>query len=302
MVRPDFFIIGAPKCGTTALSEYLRQHPEIGFSNPKEPIYFCTDFPRLRNFTEEADYLQSCFGQCADPGYRAVGEGSTAYFFSAAAPGNILAFAPQARFIVMLRNPLEMIPAYHAQMLLGLEEDVTDFAKAWALQPQRARGECLPKFNQEPALLQYARLGRLGAHLQRLRASIPAGRLKTILFDDLTADTRRVYAEVLAFLDIPDDGRTEFPRINESQTIRMRGLYQFGHRPPGRLMQLVSAGKRLFGIERLNIVPRMLAWNVQKTQRPLLSPGMRQTLLAEFGEDIDLLAELLGRDLAHWKA
>ncbi len=302
MVRPDFFIIGAPKCGTTALSEYLRQHPAIGFSEPKEPVYFCADFPELRNFTDEAAYLEQCFGHCGDMGYQAVGEGSTAYFLSEAAVPNILEFAPNARFIVMLRNPVDMIPAFHAQMLLGLEEDVADFAKAWALQTRRARGECLPKFNREPTILQYAKLGKLGSHLRRISGQVPEGRLKTILFEDFVADTRKVYEEVLAFLGVPGDGRVEFPKINERQAIRVRSLYQFGHRPPESLMKLVSVCKRVFGIERLNIVPRMLEWNVKQAQRKTLSSPMRNTLIAEFSEDIDLLSSLLGRDLSHWKA
>ena len=44
---PDFFIFGAPKCGTTALYEYLSRHPGVAMSSVKEPQYFCTDFPDI---------------------------------------------------------------------------------------------------------------------------------------------------------------------------------------------------------------------------------------------------------------
>jgi hypothetical protein len=302
MARPDFFIIGAPKCGTTALSEYLRQHSRIGFSQPKEPIYFSTDFPKVRNFTEEADYLERCFGHCRDQGYQAIGEGSTSYFFSVEAIPNILKFAPEARFIAMLRNPLEMIPALHAQKLLSLEEDERDFARAWGLQAERAAGRSLPKFCQQPELLQYRNLGKLGAHVQRIMDQVPEGRLKLILFDDFAKDARRVYEEVLEFLGVPDDGRAEFPRINESKKYQVQALYELGHRPPAGLMRVISAAKNLLGIERLNIMPRLLEWNVRRSQRKPLSPKLRAELLAEFAEDIGLLERLLGRDLAHWRS
>lgn len=301
MVRPDFFIIGAPKCGTTALSEYLRQHPRIGFSRPKEPIYFCTDLPGVRNFTEEAEYLEKCFGHCSGKDYLAVGEGSTSYFFSNEAIPNILEFEPAAKFIVMLRNPVEMIHALHSQKLLTLEEDVTDFETAWGLQERRARGEGLPKFHQEPALLQYAQLGRLGMHLRRIFSQAPAPQRKVVLFDDFVKDTPRIYEEVLAFLGVPSDHRTEFQRFNESRRLRMHALYEFGHRPPRRLMRWVFAFKEAFGIERLNILPKLIEWNLRRKQRRPLSPRLRSLLLAEFSNDIDLLSELLKRDLSHWK-
>ena len=87
--RPDFFILGAPKCGTTALSEYLRRHPRVFVSRPKEPHYFCADFdyyyaPGQR--TEE-HYLR-LFAE-ADEGHLAVGEASVWYLYSEDAARNI---------------------------------------------------------------------------------------------------------------------------------------------------------------------------------------------------------------------
>jgi hypothetical protein len=299
--RPDFFIIGAPKCGTTALSEYLRRHPRIGFSQPKEPVYFCTDFPKVRNYTEETDYLEHCFGHCRPSDCLAIGEGSTAYFYSTEAAGNILRFDPGARFIIMLRNPVDMIPALHAQKLLSLEEDESSFETAWALRRERLAGRKIPKFCVEPRLVDYADLGRLGQHAQRLFQEIPEPQRLVILFDDFARDTRSIYRQVLAFLGVPDDGRTEFPRINESRRLKNPTLYEFGHRPPPMLMRIVNAIKTALGIERLGILSRLLDWNVRQSERKPLSATMKQTLRQEFSEDIDRLATLLGRDLSDWR-
>lgn len=301
MVKPDFFIIGAPKCGTTALSEYLREHPRIGFSQPKEPVYFCTDFPRVRNYAEESDYLEKCFGHCQFANHLAVGEGSTTYFYSTKAVGNILKFNPAARFIIMLRNPLDMIPALHAQKLLGLEEDESDFEAAWALRPDRLAGRRLPKYCAEPSLVDYAELGKLGNHLQRHLVEIPENQRMIILFDDFSRDTFSVYGQTLKFLEVPNDGRTNFPKINESQQLKNPRLYEFGHRPPQTLMRVANAFKTIFGIKRLGILSKLLAWNVRIAQRAPLSSHMRQILLNEFSQDIDKLAKLIGRDLSHWQ-
>lgn len=81
----------------------------------------------------------------------------------------------------------------------------------------------------------------------------------------------------------------------------MHALYEFGHRPPRRLMRWVFAFKEAFGIERLNILPKLIEWNLRRKQRRPLSPRLRSLLLAEFSNDIDLLSELLKRDLSHWK-
>ena len=105
---PNFFIIGAPKCGTTALSEYLRTHPDVFFSEPKEPNYFNSDVvsKKLYYYTSLEDYLEKCFSGAE--GYKAVGEGSVRYLSSAVAVDNILKLYPNAKFIIMLRNPVDL--------------------------------------------------------------------------------------------------------------------------------------------------------------------------------------------------
>lgn len=300
--RPNFFIIGAPKCGTTALSEYLRQHPRVGFSKPKEPIYFSFDFPKACNYRDEATYLKECFEHCEGQDYLAIGEGSTAYFFSEVALLNILQFEPDARFIVMLRNPVEMIYAMHAQKILSLEEDELDFEKAWALQAERIQGRRLPKHAKEPQLLQYAKLGKLSLHLARIFKQVPKSQIKVILFDDFARNPSNVYIEVLEFLGVPSDNRNQFPRINESRRLRLLWLYEFSHRPPPKLMHIINAIKGWLGIQRLNITPRLIDWNIQAVRRPPLTSEMRRILVNEFANDIDRLGSMLCRDLSHWKA
>ncbi|MGH8212324.1 MAG: sulfotransferase, partial [Rhodanobacteraceae bacterium] len=98
--KPDFFIVGAPRCGTTWLYRHLSMHPRVFVSAQKEPHYFNTD-SRFRWIETAGDY-ESLFRD-APADAQAVGEASVLYLHSAVAAANILRYQPQARFIAMVR-------------------------------------------------------------------------------------------------------------------------------------------------------------------------------------------------------
>ena len=298
--RPNFFILGAPKCGTTALSEYLRQHERVFVSTPKEPHYFCDDFdyyyaPGQR--TEE-HYLR-LFADAGDE-HLAVGEASVWYLYSRAAARNIMAFDPGARVIVMVRNPVELVPSLHSQLSYMLDETEPDPAEAWELQASRARGEGLPPTVRVPEFLQYGEAARLGAQVRRLLEVVPREQVKVLVFDDLRADTGAVYRDTLAFLEVPDDGRSEFPRVNENKVHRTGAVARFTQRPPSALVGVARGFKRVAGIERLGVLDRVRRRNREVTRRGEISPEFAHTLRDHFRDDVAELGELIGRDLGHW--
>ncbi len=298
--RPDFFILGAPKCGTTALSEYLRRHPRVFVSRPKEPHYFCRDFdyyyaPGQRT---EQHYL-GLFAE-ADESHLAVGEASVWYLYSEDAARNIAEFDAAARVIVMVRNPAELVPSLHSQLLYTLDEDRPSVAEAWGLQQARRRGEAVPATARVPEFLQYGDAARLGAQLRRVYESFPHRQVKVIVFDDLRADTAAVYRESLAFLGVPDDGRTDFPRVNENKVHRAESLARFTQRPPRTLVAAARGVKRVSGVERLGVMDRLRHRNRQVTGRQELDPALDRELREFFREDVGELGELIGRDLSAW--
>ena len=164
MIKPNFFIIGAPKCGTTSLASWLAEHPEIYFSPTKEPHYFNTDHRRFLNSLQGYERLFAG----ATVQHRAVGEASVWYMYSAAAVANILDYAGEAKFIVMLRNPIEMAPSLHEELVFTGREDVKEFAEAWSLQDVRRNGQKLPPMVWEPKYVQYGDLCSLGVQLDRV--------------------------------------------------------------------------------------------------------------------------------------
>ncbi|MBA3893161.1 MAG: sulfotransferase domain-containing protein [Gemmatimonadales bacterium] len=297
--RPNFFLVGAPKCGTTALYEYLRPHPRVFMPELKEPHFFARDlgtYPRIK--TTEA--YTRLFAESTER-HLALGEASVYYLRSSVAIPAIRDFNPEARIIAMFRNPVDMVYSLHSQLLHVSEETVEDFESAWRLQERRARGLDLPPKVRSPLLIQYAQVGQFGTQAQRVLSTFPAAQVKLLLFDDFAASPQRVYDEVIDFLGIPHDGRSEFPRINENKRSRVAWLRRFYRKPPPALRATIRSLKEKVGGEGIGALKkRIVALNTVRERRPPLSPALRAELVETFRDEVALLARLMNRDLSHW--
>lgn len=301
-MKPDFFIVGGPRCGTTALSVYLSEHPQICFASPKEPNYYSEDLPGCRFAQSDEEYRSKFFAHHDPSRHRRVGEGSVWYLFSQVAVPKVLSVNPEARFIAMVRNPVVMVQSLHAKMVTTREEDEADFERAWRLQERRARGESVPPLCKEPKRLQYEALCRLGEQVARLKATAPAAQVRVIVFDDFQRETAKVYAEMMDFLGLEHDGRTSFPPINVNKRLRSTRLEDLLQRPPWPVQPMLDVLKQVGPVKRslLAVRMRLKSLNEDRTKREALSRAMRAELADVFREDVGLLGEQLGRDLSHW--
>jgi hypothetical protein len=302
---PDFFVVGAPRCGSTAFCRYLARHPAVCFSIPKETHYFTRLGPDWTPARLERDYLARYFPhQRAE--HRLVGEGSVSYLYAPDVIERIDALNPRARMLVLLRNPLEMLPSYHLRMLYILAEDVEDLPTAWALQDARARGERVPRTCPDVRLLGYREVVRFGAQIERLHAVVGRERSLVLLYDDLVADPPRVYRRALEFLGLEDDGRTEFARKLPSRRYRYRLLQRLLYSPPkparGLLERAHVRAKQNKRPGKKSLVKRLMRWNTIEARPAPLPAAFRAELRATLAEDVELLGKLLGRDLSHWLA
>jgi len=288
MSKPDFFIIGAPKCGTTSLASWLSRHPNIFMSPMKEPNYFNTD-EQVR-FRPSQKRYESLF-KSSNTQHRRIGEASTRYFASRQAIKNILDYSPDAQFVVMLRNPVEMAPSLHAQTVFKGDDDVVDFEQAWQLQGVRAAGKRLPADCVDPGLCQYGYICELGRHLERILKLVDRSRVHVILLDDLRADALAVYRQLLVFLDVPDDGRMHFPVLNAAKEVRSRWLF--------RLTRALWLLKSKLGVSRSFGIA---AQNQMKRARNPISGKMQQELHEYFSADVRKLESILDRDLSAWRS
>lgn len=298
MNQPNFFIVGAPKCGTTALSEYLREHPNVYISDPKEPHYFTFDFEEYRVTKTWTDY-SALFDQCNSE-QTAIGEGSVFYLCSTVALEKIKEYDPQAKIIVMLRNPVDMIYSFHSQLVFTADEDEKDFEQAWRLQKIRQQGQKIPSQCREPFFLQYAEMGKLGKQIERLQTIFPPEQVKIILFEDFVKSTKNVYDQVIEFLSIPNDQRTEFIRINENKSHKMGVVGNFTAKPPALLTNVALKARDMLGIKELGVLDKIRSLNTKVAAREPLSDELKEEMIQEFAPDIEKLAQLINRDLSHW--
>lgn len=299
MRHPNFFIIGAPKCGTTALTEYLQTHPDIFITNPKEPHFFSkNDIAGYEGVSTLDDYLRL---YSAIKEQKMVGEASVLYLYSSEALAKIKSFAPKAKIIVMLRKTSEYIYSYHSQLLLNGDENIMSFEEAWGIEHSRKKGKHIPKYCRAEKLLYYRDVGRLGNQLERLYTIFSGAQVHVIFLEDMAQNPKEVYKSVLQFLGVDDDGRTDFPVINENKKNRLNLLGDLWHHPPVWLTNISNNFKKTFRLQDKNLGAILHRWNRQTVKRDPIDKQFNQKLIDEFTSDIDKLAHLTGRDLSHWK-
>ncbi len=298
MRKPNFFIIGAPKSGTTAMAGYLGDHSDVHFCEPKEPCFFSSDFPGQQLVKREEDYL-ALFNE-EQGAFDAVGEGSVWSLYSQVALRNIRAFDPQARIIVMLRNPVEQVYSMHQELYHRRYETEADFITAWGLQDSRRAGQNIPAHCKESAFLQYGQIASYAEQVERLLQIFSREQVQIVIFDDFKADTRKTYQTLLDFLGVGDDGRTEFRPSLESRRHRLHWLGAFLINQPDWLVRVKSAVKGVFGLNQLGVRDMVAKYNTVIEKRPPLPPEFREELKDYFRADVLRLSRILNRDLSHW--
>jgi hypothetical protein len=298
--KPDFFIVGAPRCGTTAMRIYLGEHPEIfmvsrGGRFDGDPHFFGTDLYSPDYIRAEQQYL-SLFAEATTE--KRVGEKSSRYLYSRRAAAEIRTFQPSACIIIMLRNPVDMLYSLHSIYLNVGFEDIVDFEAALEAENDRKRGQRLPSSLSptEYWLFLYREFVRYTEQAQRYVDTFGWENVHIIIFDDIIDDAARVYRETLRFLDVDPDFQTNLDKVQPDVRNHSKTLLNFLNSPTPALRSLVLATIPLpirdritKGLRRLNAVPV-----------PALDQGLRRRLQAEFLPEVQQLSKLIGRDLTHW--
>jgi hypothetical protein len=297
--RPDFYLVGAPKSGTTAMYEYLRKHPGLFLPERKELRYFGRDLEiRDRVQLSLQDYLAHFVDAPRDA---LIGTAYVWYLYSRTAAAEIADFSPEARIIVMLRDPVDMLPALHAEHLTNGNEDIRDFEAALRAEPERKAGRLIPAHAHLPQGLLYSEVPRYAEQVERFVAAFGRERVHVILFDEFVASPADAYRSTLAFLGASGDFQPDtFAVVNANRRLRSERLRHFLARPPGavRLVarRVVPRRLRQAGHSRLKNL------NTVTAPRAPLSNRLDYRLRAQFSEEIDRLEALLGRDLGAWRA
>src|SRR6185436_17564744 len=295
MPVPSFFIVGAPKCGTTSLNDYLRQHPGLFIPERKELHYFGSDLKFTKSVRPTREQYLAHFSP-AQPG-QIAGEASVWYLFSQLAAKEIHDFCPTAKIIVMLRSPADMMYSLHSQYLFESNEDLADFAAALAAEEDRSQGRRLPPDSNYREGLLYRRVASYADQVRRYLDVFPREQVHIIDFGDFSRDTPGVYAKVLEFLGVDPSFRCEFEVRNPNKQIHSQSLNSFLNNP-GKLAILL--GRLIPTSFRRALVNRLKKANTTAAPRPALSAELRAQLNRQFAGEVSELSALVGRDFSEW--
>lgn len=290
---PNFFIVGAPRCGTSSMFYYLSEHPDIHMPPParKEPHHFCPDIEH-RGAVRDADAYRELFAE-AGPA-RAVGEASVFYLYSEQAPELIHRHNPDARIIILLRDPVDFMFSLHKLNTL-VNGETENFEQALALEADRLEGRHLPEDRFITPSLHYRRLARFAPHVRRYQEAFGHDRVKVVFLEDMKADIAGVYRQLLEFLDVDPEFRAHFAVYNASDTFNLRRTLRRFPRLHLLLVRAIPTKWR----HRLG---RMILPKSTGGARAEVPEDLRARLLAELAPATSELADLTGRNLAHWGA
>ena len=292
---PDFFILGAAKCGTSTVHYWLSQHPEICMSEPKEPYFFTSDFE-----LGPEHYWKTYFSHWK--GERLIGDASHRNLYHSHVAERIRSVSPHAKFLVLLREPVERAWSHWWHMFTRCNEPL-QFEDALRVDLQRVKygiesaprpGMSDPRRSDRLLLQQmgvyrtYLDTGHYDEQLDRYLKIFPKEQFKVYLLEDLKKDGRAVAREIFEFLQVDSRKAAEIdlrPR-RQAQDLKWR----FRHlRPMLMNFSKMRGGqgllKRLRGIR----------------SRPDMPEETRAWLRQHYRAHIDRLEQILQRPLERWK-
>lgn len=298
MTIPNFLIIGAAKSGTTSLYLYAKQHPRIYMSPIKEPKFFALEGETL-DFRGPGDRQRMESGWittfeeyselfCSVTNETAIGEASSLYLYDVKAAARIERYLPQAKLIVILRDPAERAYSNFLHMVRLGHEPVTDFGKVLQEEQARISNRWMPSWH-------YTQRGFYHAQLRPFFDRFEQRQIKVYLYEDLVADAGHVLQDLFEFLGVDASFAPDVSeRHNRSGIPRNKTLHSFlTYSSP-----LKSVLKAVVPSGRLKRTAKTIR-NQNLVKSPL-PPEVRIQLINTYRHDITKLQDLIRRDLSKW--
>jgi hypothetical protein len=296
---PNFFIVGAPRCGTTAMAAALSAHPSVFIPRVKEPHAFGSDLTDYRDRMDLDEYVR-LFAPAGSE--LAVGEASVWYLRSEIAAEEIHDFDPLARIIIMLRNPVDMMFSLHAQAVrMGLEH-IKNFGTAIDAESDREVGRQIQRTVRHPGPLRYTEAASFSPQVARYLQAFGSDSVHVLLLEELRVDPQPRLASLQRFLGVPASSDLSFARINQSREVRSPTIQRAVRQPIalGRhvarwVPRRIRAGGGRAAARALDLI------NVKHRGPAPMSADQRRSLAQRFEPDIQALEGLLDRDLSLWR-
>ncbi len=287
---PNFFILGAGRCGTTSLYQQLAKHPDIFMSPNKEPTFFC-DFFGMKNPWHYLQLFRDSVGE------QIVGECSHAYLSCPTSAEMLRAYVPDAKFVVLLRNPADRAYSLYCWMTAAGNEWLAPFETALAAEDRRARD---PRFlRKNPQYFYnylYFRSGLYGKQIRRYSRLFPRNRFLFLRFEDLASDIQGVLQRVCRFIGVdPEFDPGDQSPANRSRSVRSAHCQYF-------LRRRVESALIKLRLHRMRpLVDRVANWNIAQGRPAPLSAETRRDLIDDYRSDLELIESLTGIDTSLWR-
>src|SRR4051812_22596847 len=302
---PTFFIAGAPKAGTTALHAALATHPGLYLSPVKEPKYYLTggrppgrarqrgpgDAHSAREWIWRRERYLALF-DAAPPGVPR-GESTPFYLYDRDACARIAADVPDARFVLVVRDPVDRALSNWVHLRADGLEPEADFLTAVRAEERRIADGWAPFWH-------YRALGRYGAQLRDLLDHVPREQVLLLRYRQLVDSPQETLDRVCAFLGVAEGQAHAVPPENVKPYVPDGVRYR-------ALARAARTGAALGAFAppqawRLAGPPLLAALHAGRAKRPPLPVAVRREVLAPLREDIELLEELTGESFADWRA
>lgn len=291
MNKPSLFLLGAPKCGTTSLYEWLNSHKEIFMPAVKEPHFYSSPYgPSM----SEDKY----FGLYANTNhYKFCGDASVFYLYDIESVKRIIIDVENPKFIVCIRNPNEMAPSLHAQKFFTGHERIESFNQAWDLRNERLNGSFEGIYgidDGDPKHMSYGYICRLGSQIKKLLEVVPYSSVHIVDLDQLRDDPANEWIRLQEFLGLKIEPLPQLKNANPASKRRHQGLHHFLH-------SLYVFKQKFLPNFNTGIFRKLSQINTvfEKYEGP--SERVKLEMSKEFAEEIDLMSEILGKDYSYWK-
>ena len=288
---PTFFVIGAGKCGTTSLHHYLGLHPEISMSSIKEPDHFSPEgrTGHDNSIRSRAEYL-SLFRA----GTKNRGESSTSYSRDPVfpgVPGRIAAEIPNARFIYLVRDPVERIESAIRERMSARRGEMRGVPVDTPI--AEVLGEFRDPFNGFSCSSDYIR------QIRRYLEFFPGENLMVIDSDELRSKRHETLARIFEFLEVDAgfrDERMEIERNTAAEKTRVgdRYIWVTQARPVRSIVERLPRKTR----RRLSLRGRAIAG--RPWTPPVMEDRLRSELREFFSPSVEALREFTGQDFQGW--
>jgi hypothetical protein len=304
---PDFFVVGHPKSGTTALYDMLIRHPQIFMPYNKEPWFFATELnlrdpprPIGTGWTPQTLEEYLTMFDAATPEQRA-GEASAPYLWSRTAADRIAEVQPAARIVAILREPASFLRSLHLQLVQVYVEPENDLRTALSLEASRREGRQGPTSSYWPGATLYSDQVRYVEQLRRFHAAFGAEQVLVVIYDDFRRDNEGTLRKVLRFLEVDDTHPITPRKINPTVRVRSPRLHALAHSVVAGQNPLLRAARA----SAVTLAPRRLSRDAALairdriffTDPPPADADLTLELRRRYRPEVVALSEYLGRDL-----